>query len=473
MRVAGDVDRRRGPCAAAASPSFPTPIPIRLMIIECPTCHERAKLPDSKEGAKVRCPSCNRVYRAFPPGRAPASTGPSPLVISLGIGGIVILALIFYFVNQSKPGPVVPVEEPEEVVKRDDTDLTGWNSKPVKAVRTVYTAAQNFDQGRLASLIDPARTWAWRQNREAAGQEGEQPPSEAASPEASPPDAPPVDAADPKSPEDFHLLDEATRLTFVDETVAAMVQGEEEYAPYKWKPWEGQVISETPEEAVVRVKVDRIGSEVHEVRTMEWRLVEYRDRWLVWSWERWISPEEAKASRVARRRKYEQRTLSDGSIVIEAEPCPLAHLPDTPADLRRRIDGLYAKIIDLSLTTEASDARQELVKIGKPALPVLLTGLYEIPLETETQAMQINMIVQALREITGQWFGFKPMEAFGMAGGTSEERRQSAIKQWFGWWYRKGHKFEQIEEQEDLLEGLIELTPKEKRELERDRSSKD
>ena len=31
------------------------------MIIECSRCQTRAKLPDSKEGSKVRCPECGHV----------------------------------------------------------------------------------------------------------------------------------------------------------------------------------------------------------------------------------------------------------------------------------------------------------------------------------------------------------------------------------------------------------------------------
>ncbi|MFT5154301.1 MAG: putative Zn finger-like uncharacterized protein, partial [Planctomycetota bacterium] len=38
------------------------------MIIQCPACSTQAKLPESKEGAKVRCSDCGRVYVARPLG---------------------------------------------------------------------------------------------------------------------------------------------------------------------------------------------------------------------------------------------------------------------------------------------------------------------------------------------------------------------------------------------------------------------
>ena len=55
----------------------------------------------------------------------------------------------------------------------------------------------------------------------------------------------------------------------------------------------------------------------------------------------------------------------------------------------------------------------------------------------------------------------------GSAAGTTEERRTSAIKQWFAWWYRNEDKFDKKDESDDGLEGLIELTEKEERWLER------
>ena len=63
--------------------------------------------------------------------------------------------------------------------------------------------------------------------------------------------------------------------------------------------------------------------------------------------------------------------LSDGSKVLERDPEPLGHLVSTPADQRAEIDGLIATMPDLSLTREASQARDELVALGKPPSPAL------------------------------------------------------------------------------------------------------
>ena len=77
---------------------------------------------------------------------------------------------------------------------------------------------------------------------------------------------------------------------------------------------------------------------------------------------------------------------------------------------------------------------------------------------------QLNLINQTLSEITGHYTTFKPMVG---GVGTSEERRQSGIKQWFGWYNRKGKRFTE-NKQEDLIDSEFKpRNAKEQREYER------
>jgi len=227
----------------------------------------------------------------------------------------------------------------------------------------------------------------------------------------------------------------------------------------------------------VRVKVQgRDGERAIESRTMEFRLardIRSGDRWKVITWQRWLSPEELAAMKRRSAREYEKVTLSDGSVVYEADPRPLEHLDDTPMELRAEIDAAFARMIDFELRPpETAAAKRELEQIGKPAIPILLTGLFEIPLETDEQAMKVNLINQCLEEITGYYTGWKPQVAQGSGTGTSEERRQSAIKQWFAWWFRKGARFEEKSEGGDLLDELITPTERDLRDMERNKASK-
>ena len=115
-----------------------------------------------------------------------------------------------------------------------------------------------------------------------------------------------------------------------------------------------------------------------------------------------------------------------------------------------------------------SKAKLRLQEIGKPAMPRLLTGLYEIPLDDIDNARRVQNIVSVMRKITDQYFGFEPLTLVGSAMGTTEERRASSIKQWFAWWYRNGEAFTEVVK-EDALNDLIEMTPEDKAWLERNK----
>lgn len=162
---------------------------------------------------------------------------------------------------------------------------------------------------------------------------------------------------------------------------------------------------------------------------------------------------------------YEVVTLSNGSLVFERPPEPLGHLADTPSDLAERIDRCLETMLDLELTQESARAQRELVELGRPALPVLLTRLVELSADTEANRIRRNLIDQALQDITGQHFEPAP-GATASAAGTTEERRRRSIRQWFTWWYKSQEKFT-TKPTGAALEGLIQVSEEEQRWLER------
>ena len=424
------------------------------MIIQCPFCRTESRLSADREGAKVRCGECGKVYTARPPRAAGQrrSSGTSGLTIGIFGGAAVLIVIVLVVVRNIEPESVAPVVEAvEEPEQRPIVDTMGWDSELVKTVRDVYQAAFDGDRGRLHNLLYLEQIY--------------------------------MDAG---GGADFTTLTTAQVETLFEEQLARLVEASEapesSEAPgdddlvLDWKPFDGQVVEERDTEATVRVKVQGRGGETAiETRTMEFRLardIRAGDRWKVVSWERWFSPEELAARKRRRAREYEKVTLSDGSVVFEAEPRPLEHLEDTPPELRRQIDEAYARMLDFELRPpENAAAMRALVAIGRPALPILLTGLFEIPLETDEQAMKVNLINQSLEGITGYYTGWKPQVSEGSGTGTTDERRQSAIKQWFAWWFRKGSRFEEKEEKKDLLDEIITPSPRDLREIERDKAS--
>lgn len=423
------------------------------MYIQCPACKTRAQIPESQEGAKVRCGSCSRVYIARAPGaKGAAQQSSNGRTIAIIGGAVVVTAFAAFVYNRGKSSAAqTPVVVEEVQAERGPAvDYVGWDSVPVKAVRDLYASTRSFDKARIEKLIDVPSLWA-------AGLAEAQP----ATPE--------------RSPDEFALLAGVDKLLATDAMVEFLLNDESENALRLWNPVDGQVLDEDEDALELHVQVDKLDvSDGLESRTMAFVLVrdpKQEGAYRVAGWERFITAEEERA--VARAPKsYAKVELSDGSKVYEAQPRALEHLEDTPPELRAEIDQAYATMIDLDLTREATQARQRLVEIGKPAIPVLLTGLYEIPLDTMDQAIQVNQICRALRDITGEYHGYEPMELAGSTVGTTRERRESSIKQWFAWWERKGRGFEAREEPEgDPLEDLIELNEREKRLLERDQRS--
>ncbi len=427
------------------------------MIIQCPACHARARIPDTQEGAKVRCGECGRVFVAGATGRGRSSSSSnSGLWIGLGVGGVAILAVLIIAFGGGDSKPKRPkVEEPEEVAVAPPEQFgTGYESKEVQAAVKVHQYAFTGEAARIRSAMHGPGIYASKKGREAAAEvEGDET----------------VEITDVQRAvweAEFVAMTTGEKQALLNEWSEGMVSGPDKALVADWKPYDGSFQGGLDELATVHVNVTSREEGNFENRTVEWKLHKDRGTWKICGWERFLSDREKWAMSSRANRGYEKVTLSDGSKVFEREPEPLPHLDDTSPELAARIDGLIATMIDLDLTREATRARNEVIEIGRPAIPPLLTKLYLIPLDTEEQSIQVNQVVVALRTITGQDHGYRPREFIGAATGTTRERRESAIKQWFAWWWRNKKKFTSFE-QEDALEDLIELTDEEKAWLER------
>ena len=78
--------------------------------------------------------------------------------------------------------------------------------------------------------------------------------------------------------------------------------------------------------------------------------------------------------------------------------------------------------------------------MGKPAIPFLLNTLIGVDhKEDESAILNAMSIVNTLRELTGESFGYGPPTAAGIMGGSglagaTADQRVRAIRRWFGWW---------------------------------------
>lgn len=408
------------------------------MLIECPFCKARAQLAESKEGAKVRCGECGRVYGARPVGQkrsSSSSTNPVPFII----GGVVLLtgALLFFLTNNDEPPRT---DYTERIEQEDDAPvvLTGFDAPEVQAAVKLHQYAKAGDRTPLTVRLAGEQIWS--------EQRAEDDPA-------------------------WDDLDSAERNAFLGELVDELIDTEFQKSPANWTPYNGHVVSEDRGIVTVEVQCTPVGGGVESLE-FTWRVVQDGERYEAVSWSRFEEPEvvEPKKGTPKSLEGVEVVELSTGGEVTEREPEPLEHLATTPPDLRAEIDELYAMLLDLSLTKEMSAAKLRLQEIGKPAIPRLLTGLYEVELTDIDTARQIQNIVSVLRKITDENFGFEPLVMVGSNMGTTEELRTSAIKQWFAWWYRFGDSFTEPD-REDNLGDYIELSESDKKWLERNKDN--
>ena len=430
------------------------------MFIECPSCKSRAQIPESKEGAKVRCPECGRVYVARPVGargKAQRSTVDPTRYVLIG-GGLVVLAIVGVMVSRADrrrapaeaAGPATAAEEPSE------RSATGWDSALVQLAVGLHDQVERRSLVQLLTAVDFARAHEWHTARAASGAE-----------EA-------VDSS-PAGPA-WATLDEAERRAFQDALVEAMTEGEYRELLADWVPYDGFVAAEDDQIAVVRLRVHHRSEPSTPDRSVEWRLARDGGRWRAWAWERWLSPEELRAAR-ASKTKTVKRTLSDGSVVIEGEVrSEIDYHPDTPPELVTEIEGAIDRLIDpLASPKDLTAARERLREIGKHAVPGLLKRLGSVPMDSEDNLIALNQIHLLLQDLTGYVTTFDVHVAMG----TTEERQDSGLKQWFGWYDKKFKRYwtaaDEVAEDVDPLWDDPDFQPrteKERREFEKLRAER-
>ena len=92
-------------------------------------------------------------------------------------------------------------------------------------------------------------------------------------------------------------------------------------------------------------------------------------------------------------------------------------------------------MMDHSDPRRANRAQFELEGLGKGVIPRLLNKMYEVKPKGRDDVEALNRVVKLLRLMSGQAFNYNPMDIMGVVGANSKER-ESALKQWYAWWYK-------------------------------------
>jgi len=407
------------------------------MIIECSRCQTRAKLPDSKEGAKVRCPECGHVYLAQAGGaRAGAGRKKEDPTKYFIIGGAILLfatiAIIGSKGGKQTASPVQATVEPQD--EGPHVPTSGFNSALVQQVLKLHNLSASSNVAALMPAIDFEAVHAWEASQVAA--------------------APVEEGAEAPAPRPaFSALDAGAQRDYRLDVCNAMSGGRWKDLVADWVPYDGDIYLETSVSATVRVRCQPRDTKLMlGDRWVEWRFAKEKtaERWLAVAWERWVSPDEVKEERKKRARTTTKATLSDGSEVLEgtvSEEFVDWHA-DTPQELRDEVMQQITLMLDLEAPPrQVTAARERIEEIGKHAVPGLLLKIAQISPDmgaagsqiaenfqlTYDQAVQIQLCHMCLTVIT-DWNTSYDVHA---AMGTTAERQGSGIRQWFGWYQRK------------------------------------
>lgn len=153
--------------------------------------------------------------------------------------------------------------------------------------------------------------------------------------------------------------------------------------------------------------------------------------------------------------KPKEAVTADGRKVTESEPCALDHLASATPEMRQQID----KLVDDLLASANPDAPgglrnrtvEKMKKVGdrgREVVPRLLNKMFEFYADPIANNPQLTQLCSAANDITGNRFAYSPKDS----GDAQKDKaaRQSAIRQWFAYWYSGFQRDWNIEKEESL-----------------------
>lgn len=455
------------------------------MLIKCTSCGKQAKIPDSQEGAKVKCPGCGHVYvarsaAARAGGGSSRKDDPTKYFI---IGGVVVGALIialFAMRGADEPVRANDARDGEEASETEveKVDRTGWDGAVAKFARGLHSMAASGNASGLRTKLDAKAAYEYELENPIVvpGVRADEAAEGA------------TEAPEERAPWSELTESERSRFAanFAERITTRGVDGD--FA--SWKPYDMEPVEFSGELATIRLRnkwtgddeeakdrwTEIVARQISPSDPSGWKLVDAR---------RYYTEEEVAAlNRGPRKERPVKRELSDGSTVYEAEAVAVEFDPAVAPEKRERIRGLVNDFVeDVNLRPKARREIQDaLVAEGKQVIPALLTrfselnaGLAASEEDSHYDRIRMKMIHDLLVEITGEEKNtFEISEAM---GGT-KERIASGVKQWFAWYERKFDRFE-MPEDEETIDPLLDdpdfkpLNERERRLLQEERKKRD
>ncbi len=137
--------------------------------------------------------------------------------------------------------------------------------------------------------------------------------------------------------------------------------------------------------------------------------------------ERAAEEEREKERKRRERNRYEVRNIG--------------HLESTSESERERIDKLVEQLVQSDDLRTSDDARDELIRMRKPAVPRLLNRFVGLEMDNEDHILIANVIHRTLFEMVrppeNEAIGFVPQEE---TTPRYVKQRNNSIARWFQWW---------------------------------------
>ncbi|MBI5433306.1 MAG: hypothetical protein HZA52_10805 [Planctomycetes bacterium] len=385
------------------------------MLIACPFCKTEAQISEELEGSKVKCPKCTKTYSA----REKVERGDKALTpMKVLAAALVVPALggfILYVAKRTshdepaptkKPAASAAPVEPSSAAAAPSAPVaagpeTRWGTEALDAVRELLGAAYAVDVERATNALSVQ-----------AGRE----------------------------------------------RAKALVQDETELAFSKWKAGDLRILAQEDAHSTVAAPLFSRAN-VATTCEYEFELVKESGRWRIADWKlvRSGAPGDDVAAAPKSSSGGDARAQAASALKVVVEPRRLEHLESTSPELRTKIEGLYARMLDFSLSPgDNARASDELAELGKPALPVLLNGILEQRIVDTDSVSKAILINQTLQRITDHTTVFAPRPALSDV----EALRLEAVKSWFSWWGYSGERFQTKPKLPDPFDAELETKKK-------------
>lgn len=392
--------------------------------IPCPQCGTKYRVPQEAMQSQITCRNCKRSFFPGASTRRAPKNNQSSLYIALAAVGLVAV-LIGVIISNMGPNTV----QMSQVAPPVKSVNIGWSNARVQTVvewakavhaETDFVLSRSTEIGAMQSFL---------------GVNPEQPHASAGSQEQQAIEKAVLAAL---KTDDRAMVFRQFEPQEANLDSESMATGDQGTVLMQLPPREGTVYHEMAQEAAAKSKLGYWKGAEIKVRVA---FVMHGTEVKVTSWDVLNPPRTP--TRRSNHKAHDQiaapelksREFGGQKITVaESELIPLDHLADTPAELRREIDGLIDGLMDLD-NIRYNRTYTRLKEIGRPAIPRLLNKMYLVKPTTEEDRLGLFRVISAMSTLSGVRFGYSPADRKDFLVGGTDEERVSALKQWYAWWY--------------------------------------